>query len=358
MLLVNKRLDWLQALRGVCAIAVVIGHGIWPLTTASSQVLSPLIGEDAASKIPVLDQKFFFIAWNLVSPSLLYVGAFFIVSGFVIPLTLVKGSKSFFLGRLFRIFPPLWVALLIAFITSKYVFQINHSDSAWISAFFLFGDSSVLSPIWSLVIEVRFYILIGIWFVFFKEYKILSIAMSTLGVFSFAILQFVENSYFYLSLSYTLFHFQFIAIGIAFRLIWEKADLRSILVLIFGIVSLKVSFISSQIYPHPWLTYLPESALFGAVTLFGLFLILAKLQLKCPKSLSFLGEISYSLYLCHIPVIYFSYWCFIKSDFLFRHFYLAPFIGIAAAIFIASILNWAVEQRAISLGKLLVRKSA
>ena len=353
MLLANKRLDWLQALRGVCAIAVVVGHGIWPLTTGSRQVLSPLLGDVAAPRIPVLDQKFFFIAWNLVSPSLLYVGAFFIVSGFVIPLTLAKGSRSFLFSRLFRIYPPLWVALLIAFITSKYLFEINHLDSSWVNAIFLLGDASVLSPIWSLVIEVRFYILIGIWYFFFKEYKILSILMSTLGIFSFAILQFLENSYFYLSLSYTLFHFQFIAIGIAFRLIWEKADLHNILILIFGIVSLKVTFTSSQIYPHPWLTYLPESSLFGAITLFGLFLGMAKLQLKCPKSLYFLGEISYSLYLSHIPVIYFSYWCFIKSDFLINNFYLAPFIGIAAAITLASILNRTVEQRAITLGKSL-----
>jgi peptidoglycan/LPS O-acetylase OafA/YrhL len=102
---------------------------------------------------------------------------FFIISGFVILQTLEKQSRfsSFLLARFKRIFPSLWISLILIFLIGNYLNQsflatIAYSsmipsltliEPAFINYFFGTQLQWVTGVLWSLFVEIQFYILAG-----------------------------------------------------------------------------------------------------------------------------------------------------------------------------------------------------
>ncbi|WP_268797022.1 acyltransferase family protein [Pseudomonas huanghezhanensis] len=137
-----KRLDYLDALRGIAALLVVFTH-----------FYAPLLGH-----VWVLDY--------LIDPGKLGVLWFFMISGVVIPFSLKPGPDGpsrFLISRFMRLYPAYWLSLLVFLVMLK----ISGSAlPAWpqvianlsmVQAAMGFDD--VIGLYWTLFIEVVFYAL-------------------------------------------------------------------------------------------------------------------------------------------------------------------------------------------------------
>lgn len=148
-----ERLESLNSLRGIAALLVAIDHSI--LLTNS----------------PPVDSLLFYIATFMGAFG---VGAFFLLSGFVIFLSLEKTPPlQFLIQRIFRLYPVIIAAVFLR-LTSQVFVGIRHFDIPTIKVFILnislFGnlfipiDANIEPIVWSLSIEVKFYILMAIVF--------------------------------------------------------------------------------------------------------------------------------------------------------------------------------------------------
>lgn len=147
----NGRFDFLDALRGIAAVAVVLQHSaeaLWPGYLRFS------IGTFRLGEFGVV--------------------LFFLVSGFIIPASLEKyGSVGkFWVGRFFRLFPLYWVCLLGAVVLSyagRFVFSAEFDEHPvrWFAVNASMVQDFVAGPLiigasWSLAYELVFYLAMSI----------------------------------------------------------------------------------------------------------------------------------------------------------------------------------------------------
>jgi len=99
----TTRLDYLDSIRGIAAVLVLIAH---------------LIG--FIYKDPTLDFSFITFMYENINLGRVGVIVFFITSGFVIPWSLSKPSahtlKNFATKRFFRLYPAYWFSIIISLI--------------------------------------------------------------------------------------------------------------------------------------------------------------------------------------------------------------------------------------------------
>jgi peptidoglycan/LPS O-acetylase OafA/YrhL len=123
--------------------------------------------------------------WNL---GWVGVNLFFIISGYVVSHTLLKSSnaKDFILKRITRIYPALWLILPIVFLGQKYIPYSIFAERSSLPN--LLGSLTLIPPsvlnipnvfyfdwltlvLWSLKVEMVFYLLCYILFHFFPYQK-------------------------------------------------------------------------------------------------------------------------------------------------------------------------------------------
>ncbi|WP_246268463.1 acyltransferase family protein [Nonomuraea typhae] len=133
----SKRLAWLDALRGLAAVLVVYEHAIAALWPAMHQA-----------------SGFWFAAgWCGVM-------VFFLASGYIVPASLERrdNMRAFWIGRAFRLY-PLW-ALCVA--GALLLFPVTGSPLAHLSMLQdLLGVPSAVSVLWTLSYEMAFYLLVS-----------------------------------------------------------------------------------------------------------------------------------------------------------------------------------------------------
>jgi peptidoglycan/LPS O-acetylase OafA/YrhL len=143
----KTRLRNIDALRGICAILVVLHHiaphswegaGIW----TSHPIFSLDLGR-------------------------IGVAAFFLISGYVIPFSVPSDGKrvlKFWIARFFRLWPAYWVAILVTLIMGASEIPLNLKNIAFNVTMLqkFFGIQDMVSPFWTLQIELIFYALITI----------------------------------------------------------------------------------------------------------------------------------------------------------------------------------------------------
>jgi peptidoglycan/LPS O-acetylase OafA/YrhL len=166
------RYEFLDALRGVAAMAVVVQHAVeqvWP-------------------------------AWARISLSWFRMGefgvvVFFLCSGFIIPASLERhGSQSrFWIGRFFRLYPVYWTALaavlVLHFGFGRYPLDASYVDAplratlanATMLQGFL-GAPLALGQSWSLAYELAFYGLVSALFVAGLHRRSIPLALAGLAV--------------------------------------------------------------------------------------------------------------------------------------------------------------------------------
>lgn len=143
----KPRLEFLDALRGIAATAVLLQHSaenLWPSYYHFSEVV--------------------------IRPGEWGVFVFFMISGFVIPLSLKNGTDAigFWIGRLFRLFPLYWIVVVTAFVLAKLtVLPVSESFNADPNQNFIVNLTMVqeflatpqlVGAAWSLAYEVCFYL--------------------------------------------------------------------------------------------------------------------------------------------------------------------------------------------------------
>jgi peptidoglycan/LPS O-acetylase OafA/YrhL len=269
----REHLFVLDTLRGIAALSVCLFH-------FTGSVLPKLI-------VPQTKNLF---AWGWLG-----VEIFFVISGFIIPYVLLKSRytlKNFgnFIGKRFvRICPPSWIVIVLTVLQYFIIDHFIHSKHNWMATLSLpqvlhslaytipFTKYEWVNSIfWTLAVEFQFYLLLGLVFTFMYKNTI-----------NFLICAAILCSLYYLPFSEQLQFFKY-----------------STLFSMGGAVVLKYESRMSQ--PVFFLT-LAGLAIIGYfqigldTVLFGLCTALIIAFVKTENKLgSFLGKISYSLYLTHI----------------------------------------------------------
>lgn len=303
----QQRVQFANQLRGVAAFSVLISHlfeTFW---------LHPKVAEDLTlcapldiSSVPWIIEKLGNMPYFYLGP--IGVSLFFLISGFVIPYSLNSSSNSeFAIRRFLRIVPLYMIAFLIT-ITAIYCCAHAHSipfpykiKKLLIHAVpglrDLFHIPNIDGIIWTLEIEIKFYLLCILFRRWLFDARILFLPIILL------LTQLTLASFFSTNKIYELFiecrYLSYILIGTSFYLVrLGKISLEVwtiSLIFIFGLLIRTASFIpdhpktifwTSCLWSQGWALLL----FFGAAT----FPWLVNWRI-----LDFLAKISYPLYLIH-----------------------------------------------------------
>lgn len=269
----NYRITELDALRGIAALSVVLFH----YTSKYDEIFTQ----------KVMQQYEF-------SYGYLGVQLFFIISGFVIFMTIsnVKSGLEFIYKRFIRLYPLFWICLIFTFIITS-ISNIKSLERSWTEFFInlsmipsLLKTRTVDGVYWSLIPELFFYGFI--WLVYklglLKRIVFISVIWLILSLFSKFI---IGNSYLNIVVN-TDFSYLFIA-GINFYILYNKKAtlINHLLIICTFVVGLFFNSITESIF------------CFFFYILFYLLTYNSLTFLNFLKPLSFVGVISYPLYLIH-----------------------------------------------------------
>lgn len=295
----NNRLD-INWLRGLAAIFVVFSHILF-------------------FSISQPDKN---VIWTIISP--LFNGGhaavelFFVLSGFLIPLSLVScdyNLKTYFWHRAKRILPLFWFMCLMLFIVFMPLFRWHYK---WITIPIHFlGIQSlvpievpglvVLNPMWTLTIEISFYALLPFIWKRFNKNPVNSIVNMFFIAFVWRIfcalidhkLNLLTSLYLTVQLPGQLFEFS-MGMGLASLYIrgWKLNKKANE----FWIELLFIVLVYSYTNNYMGLGYLLATVSCGVILFLSVFYHQTNSLIK--KWLSKIGVISYSIYLWHVPVIF------------------------------------------------------
>ena len=291
----NKiRHENLDYFRGICALSIMIYHYSWF----------------------VLGQKY--TSDNVIGRIGIYgVSLFYVLSGLTMFLVYYKNFtfnktffKEFYIKRFFRIFPLMWFVLIFSYII---VGTKNNCVQRLIIASGLFSifDWGASTPIgmWSIGNELSFYLLLPFIFIAFKTNKMIGIMLSSLIIIIyiyFAFFKFdplIEGVSENLNYKNPLNHAALFVGGILIGYVFNEKQIKPMLVnFIFLIAILLFCF-----YPCSGdlrnvligTNRIVFTLICFAITFSVLKLNNSLLNHKIKKIFSWLGEISYSLYLIH-----------------------------------------------------------
>lgn len=295
-----RRLSFLDALRGLAALAVVIQHSLEQTVRG-------------------------FTDWAVHNFNLGTFGvvSFFIVSGFVIPYSLERSNdaRKFWVSRFFRLFPAYWtsLALVLGLHFAGWLplpgDQAQHLLKFTLANMTMFQEAfkvpHAIPVYWTLSLEMAFYVLITILFLVKMNKRTLGLAWLGLAV----VFVGCVTAYLLLHRSLPAGRLGLLAtcfVGTAFFRVY-KGDLKpsQLAWLLVGtaVLLLPCMYIRFELLPKPPTPGSQEDFSFQAVSLswiaayafFGLFFWLRSKVF--PKFLGYLGAISYSLYLFHPLVL-------------------------------------------------------
>lgn len=277
----TQRLSQVDALRGVAALAVVLFH----YTTRFTELYQP-------GYVPLFSVPYGYYGVNL----------FFIISGFVIFMTLERTTRpmDFVLSRFSRLFPSYWIAIILTFAVTHWLGlpgKLVDLGPAMANVFMvhsIFGVPHVDGVYWTLEVEMLFYV--GM-FTLFRLGWLDKIHWVLLAFLALRLLYVIMAKGFGIDLpwiAYRLLILQYIpwfTLGICIYQVTlrkkEMSNLRPLLTAAAAVLTLAIA----------------ESALVGGLALaFGLLVYaaaLGRLRMLDTRVFLWLGAISYPLYLIH-----------------------------------------------------------
>lgn len=302
------------------------------------------------------------------------VDLFFMISGFIIAASTKNNSGVFIfcIRRFFRIYPAFFIVFLIGLIT---LYSSESTETIIRSLFFIHRDYTLpspgfgynlLGPAWTLTYEIYFYAIFSIAMLISHKHRIM--LSSIFIVVPFALLQLKYNGEIFLlgtaapnvplsSDFYALKRFagspiivEFI-IGMTLYVIYSKIDFKlsknaSSLILALSI-GMAIAF---YFKPNHTGFGMQDFGMWSLILLAGCLLYEKNYKFIESKIVTFLGDISFSLYICHYPVIY----IFEKN----KDLLLGGFSGISKfmlltliCVFLSILLHTYIERPFIKIGK-------
>lgn len=349
------RINYLDSLRGIAALMVVIYHANCWLDFTKDKVIQ--------SAIPSHVLNIFFSGNTAVA-------LFFVLSGFVLSFKYVNKTRDapiklhlieFLIKRIFRIYPAFWVVLAIIYVIfgGKPLTFLQEGS-------LLFNQYETIHfvPIdWTLIIEAKMSILMPVFIVLcYFGYRY---------VIFFALILFI-----FFNIDNNVVHF-IIGIGIAlnFNIFtaenWQNSKLYAYRYWIYALILLLLSadslyfIIINHINLHESNTNLGFVAKGIASGMIIMLVICSpKIQLFLEnKALLFLGKISYGIYIGHwficvniIETMYFESMQSVIGSFYLTHIIVRYGLWTIVSILFGAILYYGIEQPAIKLGSYLITK--
>jgi peptidoglycan/LPS O-acetylase OafA/YrhL len=277
---------WLQTLRGLAAFLVLIIHS-WLL-----------FKEQLNFSSTVLD---FFIL-GIVDIGKIGVVIFFLISGFLLPYSMKKKKISDFVkNRFFRLYPTYWFSILLALIfVGGYSFEQVIGNISMFQTFLFVDD--MIGAFWTMPIELVLYVfcIVFVRYLYNSKFIFLSYILILLATLAGAFVRFNMEVKVPLALPLLL---AISILGYVIRLYNEKEIQLQMLikyVSIFVVFLVPITLFAYDIdfgSKSTWYRYFNSYILAIAI-----FLLLLNGDLS-NRFFSYIGKISYSLYLTHGVVI-------------------------------------------------------
>lgn len=358
----NKRYLYMDILRLIAVVLVMLGHLIGVGTNAKQ--IPGVINE--YNKLPMIDAKenmlhtfegFLYYTFG-TQFAILGVLIFFLATGYLISMMLEKYTPvEFLINRLFRIFPTLIFAVLLnslfVYLTQGITFSIQSIFVSITLTFSIFSIPATMGILWTLLIEVVFYIIAAM----FKKFNVNSLFF--LLSFIFIMILFASNTKLNLlyNFVYNLKFISFILIGVAIYLSEKLNNIKSKIT----IISTSIIFAYSLFRVYK-LIYSDESTytnISSHVFSWGIFILLYILQNKTnifdkiPSFIFNLADLVYPLYLTHIVFgLGTMYILYIKGV----NSYVMVLCGFVISFIISYFVHVLIELPSIKLGKLIIKK--
>lgn len=153
----SNKLLGLEYMRGIAAFFVAFGHLTWPLW--EPKALVDMIGKPAASLVATMPNhlpRFY----EVIPSSLFLVNCFFLLSGYVIQMSMM-GNKPipFLIQRFFRIYPVFFLSVLGFLLFWEFKGLPQPSLSTLFSEGLLIHGVSLNHAAWTLIYEIKFYLI-------------------------------------------------------------------------------------------------------------------------------------------------------------------------------------------------------
>jgi len=313
--------------------------------------------------LAILAVVFFHFFPNLLPNGFLGVDLFFVISGYLITLIIIKDLKkknfsffNFYLNRFKRIYPSiLWLLLIFSTISFFFLLPIDLKNffNSVLSTLFLvpniffwlnggyFGPISELKPMlhmWSLGVEIQFYIFFPIFlillFKYFKKYIIFLFILCI--IFSYLLNLYLINidgaNLAFFMLPNRIWEFLIGGLVAIIPVLRIKPLLHLIIYYFFLIILLFLIILDLNISLILRSTFLILSLFF--VIYFGKVNQNIYYYLLNNKVFSFFGKISFSFYLWHWPILVLAKYYFVRPLYFYES---SIFLLIG---FFISYLNW------------------
>ncbi len=350
-----SRFAAIDALRGIAALLVVWQH------VAESFVQIPSIAQNGTFLADISKQ----IDFGRIG-----IICFFLISGYVIPSSLtgnnrLKAIKKFSIRRFFRLYPAYWVSLALIIVLYQFIHVPVENSTILANTTMLqsfFGKNHMIGLYWTLQVELLFYTLCVLLFYGNKLNDAFFVFMLLVVLFVFFVIeQYLVN---YTTLIHWSKEFQFLPyllcvmlLGSLYRKVEQQGCLKSLkkysYIGTFLCLGLPFFLLISSLLGFHLAT---NAFRFGiAHTLaFLVFFIGIRYLKHAPKSLLWLGMISYSLYLFHPFVLYGTKFLIENSSFLIlksQHLFVYLLIVGLLSIVLAALVYYVVEKPMIRFSK-------
>ncbi len=311
-----KRFPNLDALRFFAAAVVVIGH--------------------TEQKKGYLGLKSYFAQFpELFQTSELAVTFFFVLSGFLITYLIVTdleknrfSLKLFYKKRVFRIWPLYYLIIILGLfvipnipfleyhtphignineIPTDVAFQVKVAYLTFVPHVALFFDTiSYVSHTWSIGAEEQFYLIWPVLLIFFYRH---SLRLSLLSIIFLASLKFIahQQGWNVLAAYLEISRMHAMIVGGLFAMMYHKSNLDSVkgfylffttrwteILAILGVIIVFYTHVQLGSYKHDIFSIVSGLIILNAATKSTTFI-----RLENSKSLSYLGKISYGIYMYH-----------------------------------------------------------
>ena len=348
----TDRLRYIDALRAIAALLVVWLHAV-----AAFGRLSP---ETSATGT--------WLRAGVAAVDVGHVGVvvFFLISGFVIPFSILPDRAapvgSFAIKRFFRIYPAYWLSVPLAALTVFWIWGTAFSTREVLVNLTLmqdvFGMRSAEGVYWTLLVELVFYALCVVLLVTGSLFDMRRVALlaATLGLVFVGVqaAHWWRHQIMTSTLPYWFLNLSVMFCGALFRARWdERAAKRDrVADIVLGallLVYVLVLPIGAWIVNGPKYNTMLTYAIGVLIFIVGTRLVRIETRVS-----DWLGRISYSIYLFHVIVFSAMAWWLLRqpAESAWRTQHLAAYtaVGVAAVLVVASLSYRLVEKPGIRLG--------